>query len=175
MAHFVHSYNSKLLQIVTTSSAQDWYRVLFSFSVCWGVEEPFVCHQQVLTWECWLSTGTFNLLPPCLPCIQGVHLPQQVLGEGTRQAVEGWGFGFWAGKEAGQIILLATPSSIQAFPRRSLNAEHHLTLCGSKIMIITAKNIKLINNGSVARVLPSLFWGWWWSEGDAGCWEGVEV
>lgn len=115
-----------------------------------GCYSPFLCDEEwksplCATSRC--SRGSAGSPRTHLTCCLPAFPAPSPAGFGWRHQEGSWRvrfclLGFWAGKETGQIILPATPSSIQAFPWRSLNTKHHRMLRGSSIMIITAKNIK---------------------------------
>lgn len=91
MVHFVHSYNSELLKIVTSSSAQDSYSMLFSFSAWRRAEELFIFPSAGA------NVGVSSCSMPNLPHYRSLRraagppracFPWRFLGKGTRQAAE---------------------------------------------------------------------------------------
>lgn len=160
MVHFVHSYNSELLKIVTSSSAQDSYSMLFSFSAWRRAEELFIFPSAGA------NVGVSSCSMPNLPRYRSLRravgspracfLPRGFWGKapGRQQRTRLHLLGFWAEKQSEsprRKALTATHGAIQSFPRRGLNANHHRTLRGSKIILITNKGILITNKGTDAN------------------------
>lgn len=116
-------------------------------------------HQQVLTWECLRAAcPTCRITALCA----GLQDPRERVfprgfwgkapGRQQRTRLHLLGFlGRKTSESPRRKALAATHRAIQSFPRRGLNAEHHRTLRGSKIILITNKGILITNKGTEAN------------------------